>query len=168
MPNILYRQTTAFHSEANGALPPQDAIHGSPAAANWDKEIPWVLLGLCSQIKAVFGTHLVLPNDYLQAEEFSVDQIKNFFSKILDAPVFTLPSKHNSGHQLREEPLGTSCMPPLSECIAPASSHPCSGPMTAPMPSCIAAPAPSPFESGPGTRSSPSAGSSPARTQMLS
>ncbi len=137
------------------------------AAANWDKEIPWVLLGLCSQTKVVFGTCLVLPNDFLKAEEFSVDQIKNFVSKILVAPDFSLPSKHNSGHQLPEEPLGTSCVPPLSGCIAPASSRPCSGPMTAPMPSCIMAPAPSPFEWGPGTRLSPSAGSSLAKTQML-
>jgi hypothetical protein len=31
---------------------------------------------------------LVLPKEFLQAEEFSIDQIPKFVSKILDAPVF--------------------------------------------------------------------------------
>jgi hypothetical protein len=70
------------------------------------QEIPWVLLGLCSQpredtglfpAEVVFGTPLVLPNEFLQAEEFSIDEISKIISKILDAPVFSLPSKHNSG-----------------------------------------------------------------------
>jgi hypothetical protein len=45
----------------------------------------------------------VLPNEFLQNEEFSVDHIINKFSKIIDTPAFSLPSKRNSGHQLPNE-----------------------------------------------------------------
>jgi hypothetical protein len=74
--------------------------------------IPWVLLRLHSQpredtglslAEAVVGTPLVLPNEFLQAEEFSVDQVYKKMFKILDAPVFSLASKHNLGCQLPEE-----------------------------------------------------------------
>ncbi len=86
-------------------------LRAHAAMATGTEEIPWVLLGLRSQLRedtglspaeTVFGTPLVLPNEILQAEEFSVDKISKIFSKILDAPVFSLPSKHNSGRQLPE------------------------------------------------------------------
>jgi hypothetical protein len=76
---------TAYHPEVKGAC----ALHARATAATWAEEIPWVLLGLCSQwredtgfslAEAVFGTPLVLQNEFLQEEEFSIDQIslKNF------------------------------------------------------------------------------------------
>jgi hypothetical protein len=117
MLNILHRQTTAYHPEANGMVERlhrhlKDAICARIAAVTWAKEILWVLLGLHSQpredtglspAEAVFGTPLVLCYEFLQAEEFPVDQIPKKFSKILNAPVFSLPSKHNLGRQLSEE-----------------------------------------------------------------
>jgi hypothetical protein len=63
--------------------------------------------------------------------------------------------------------LGTSCTPLSSGCTAAVSSHPCSSPKMAHMPSCATAPAPSPSKLGPGTRSSLSASFSPAWMQML-
>ncbi len=79
MLNILHRQTTAYHPEANGAferlhLRLKDALCAGTTAATWAEEIPWVLLGL-------FWYPLVLPNEFLQAEEFSIDQISKKFQK---------------------------------------------------------------------------------------
>jgi hypothetical protein len=60
----------------------KDALRARTTANTWAEEIPWVLLVLRSQLRedtglslaeAVFGT-LVLPNEFLQAEKFSVDQ----------------------------------------------------------------------------------------------
>jgi hypothetical protein len=54
------------------------------------EELPWVLLGHCAQLRedaglspaeAVFGTPIVLPNEFLQGEEISVDNISTFFFK---------------------------------------------------------------------------------------
>jgi YbbR domain-containing protein len=42
----------------------------------------------------------VLPNEFLQNEEISVDSINKNFSKTLDVPVPSLP-RHNSSNQLR-------------------------------------------------------------------
>ncbi len=78
----------------------------------WADEIPWVLLSLRAQLRedtrlspaeAVFGTPLVLPNEFLQVDECSVDNVSTDFSKILDAPASPLSSKHNAGRQLPEE-----------------------------------------------------------------
>jgi hypothetical protein len=53
-------------------------------AATWSKELPFVLPSLpaqtreytgLSQAEAVFGTPIVLPNKFLQGDEFSVDEI---------------------------------------------------------------------------------------------
>ncbi len=61
----------------------KDALRARATADTWAEEIPWVLLVLRSQLRedtglslaeAVFGTLLVLPNEFLQAEEFSFDQ----------------------------------------------------------------------------------------------
>jgi hypothetical protein len=77
-------------------------------AATWDEELPFVLLGLrakpsedtgLSLAEAVFGTLIVLPNEFLQRDEFSVDSIVKNFEKTLDAPAFSLP-RHNSSSQL--------------------------------------------------------------------
>ncbi len=90
----------------------KDLLRAGAAAATWTDDIPWVLLGLRSQpredsdlspAEAVYGVPLVLPTEFLQVEEFSGDQISNTFSKIIDTPAFSLPSKHNSGQQRPEE-----------------------------------------------------------------
>ncbi len=52
-------------------------------AATWTKEIPEVRFQLredtgLSPAETVFGTPLVLPNEFVQAEEFSIDQIYIF------------------------------------------------------------------------------------------
>jgi hypothetical protein len=109
----------------------------------WAEEIPWVLLGLQSQpredtglspAEAVYGVPLFLPNEFLKVEEFSLDQIVNKFSKIVDTPAFSLPSKHNSGQQLPDElPVDLLCASLVQICCGTAeSSRPCSGLTTAP------------------------------------
>jgi hypothetical protein len=61
-----------------------DALHSHAAMVTLAKEIPRVLLGLrlqprkdigLSLAEAVFDTPLVLPNEFLQFNEFSIDQI---------------------------------------------------------------------------------------------
>ncbi len=82
----------------------------APAVATGAEEIPWILLSLCSQprkdsgsslAEVVYGTPLVLPIEFLQVEEFSVDQIVKKFSKLIDTSAFfSLPGKHNAGRLL--------------------------------------------------------------------
>jgi hypothetical protein len=111
MLNILHRQTTAYHPEVNSAderLHPhlKNVLRVCTTVATWDEEIPWVLLGLHSQSRedtglslseVVFGALVALPNEFLQAKEFSLDQISEKFPKSL-MPCFFSASKHNSGH----------------------------------------------------------------------
>ncbi len=84
MLSISHRQTTAYHPETNDAEERllqrlKDAMCARAAAATWPDEIPWVFLGLRSQpredtglslAEAVYGVPLVLPNEFLQVEEF--------------------------------------------------------------------------------------------------
>jgi transposase InsO family protein len=94
MLHISHKQTTAYHPESNGAVERlhrrlKDALRTRAAAATWSEELPFVLLGLLVQpredtglspAEAVFGTPIVLPNEFLQNEEMSVDAIIiNFF-----------------------------------------------------------------------------------------
>jgi hypothetical protein len=67
------------------------------AMATWSKVLPFVLLGL--RAEAVFGAPIVLPNEFLQGKEISVDSIIKIFSKTLDVPTFSL-SRHNSSTHL--------------------------------------------------------------------
>jgi hypothetical protein len=99
MLNISHKQTTAYHPESNGA---------HAAAATWFKELPFVLLGLRAQpredtglslAEAVFGAQIVLPNEFLQNDEFSVDTIVNKFVKTLHVSAPSLP-RHNSSTDL--------------------------------------------------------------------
>jgi hypothetical protein len=113
MLNISHQQTTAYHSESNGVVERlhrrlKDVLHTCTAAATWSEELLFVLLGLRTQprednglspAEAVFGAPIVLPDEFLQTEEISVDSIIKTFPKTLDAPASSLP-RHNSGIQL--------------------------------------------------------------------
>jgi hypothetical protein len=81
---------------------------------------------------------------------------------------FLCPASTTSASSCQRSFPGTSSAPTSFGCTAAASSCPCSGPTTAPTPSCATAPSPSPSESGPGTRLFLSADSSPARMRMPS
>jgi hypothetical protein len=67
--------------------------------ATWFEKLPFVLLGLRAQpsedtglspAEAVFGTLIVLPTEFLQNEEISVNSIIKKLSKTLDVPFFLL------------------------------------------------------------------------------
>jgi hypothetical protein len=89
MLSITRGQTAAYHPEVNGAFKRlhhhlKDALHACTAAATWAEEILSVLLGLRCQPREVTGLSLLkqflvfplfLLNEFLQAEEFSADQI---------------------------------------------------------------------------------------------
>jgi hypothetical protein len=85
MLNNMHRQTTAYHPEANSAVEIlKDTLRAHAAAATWVEELPWVLLGLHSQPRedtglspaaAVFGTPIVMLNEFFNGEEFNVDNI---------------------------------------------------------------------------------------------
>jgi hypothetical protein len=89
MINITHCQTTDYHPEANGAVERlhhclKDVLRARSVGATCAAELPWVLLGLCVQpredtgifrAEAVLGTPIVLLNEFLHGEEFSVDNI---------------------------------------------------------------------------------------------
>jgi hypothetical protein len=84
--NILHLQTTPYLSQLGQSK--DCTATSSAAAATWSEELPFVLLGLRAQpredtglspAEAIFGALIVLPNEFLQNEEISVDSIKNFF-----------------------------------------------------------------------------------------
>jgi transposase InsO family protein len=93
MLHISHRQTKAYHPESNGAVKRlhrrlKEVLRACTAAATWSKELPFVLLGLhpqpredtdLSPAEAVFGTPSVLPNEFLQGDEFNVDEIVEKF-----------------------------------------------------------------------------------------
>jgi transposase InsO family protein len=120
MLHISHHQTTAYHPESNSVVERlhrclKDALRARAVAATWSEELPFILLGLRAQprgdtglslAEAVFGTQIVLPNEFLQGDKFSVDEIvkkvKKNFKQTLDAPPFSLP-RHNSSTQLLAE-----------------------------------------------------------------
>ncbi len=65
-----------------------------------------------SPAEAVFGTLIVLPNEFLQNEEISVDAIIQNFSKTLHAAAVSLP-RHNSSAQLPDKLSGNLLSTPL-------------------------------------------------------
>ncbi len=126
MLHISHKQTTAYHPESNGAVfrlhrHLKDTLRARAAAATWSEELPFVLLrrraqpredtGL-SPAEAVFGTPIVLPNEFLQNEEMSVDAIIKKISKTLHVPAVSL-HRHNSSAQLPNELPGNLLSAPL-------------------------------------------------------
>ncbi len=118
MLNISHKQTTAYHPESNGAVERlhrrlKDALRARAAAATWYKELPFVLLGIRAQpredtglspAEAVFGAQIILPNEFLQNDELSVDTIVKKFAKTLHVSASSLP-RHNSSTKLPAELL---------------------------------------------------------------
>jgi hypothetical protein len=115
MLNISHKQSTAYHPELNGAVERlrrlKDALRARAAAATWSEELPFVLLRLRAQpredtglspAEAVFGTQIVLPNEFLQNDELSVDTIVKKFSKTLHVAAPSLP-RHSSSTDLPSE-----------------------------------------------------------------
>ncbi len=129
MLNISHKQTTAYHPESNGAVERlhrhlKDALRARAAAATWSEELPFVLLGLGAQpredtglspAEPVFGAQIVLPNEFLQNDELSVDTIVKKFSKTLHVSAPSLP-RHNSS---TEQPTASraALRPP---CLGPS------------------------------------------------
>jgi hypothetical protein len=126
MLHISHKQTTAYHPESNAAVfrlhrRLKDALRARAAAATWSEELPFVLLRLRAQpredtglspAEAVFGAPIVLPNEFLQNEEMSVDAIIKNFSKTLHVPAVSLP-RHNSSARLLDELPGDLLSAPL-------------------------------------------------------
>ncbi len=79
----------AYHPESDGTVERlhsrlKDALRALAAAATWADELPFVLLGLRAQpredtglspAESVYEAPIVLPNEYLQSDEFAVDSI---------------------------------------------------------------------------------------------
>ncbi len=115
MLNISHKQTTAYHPELNVSVERlhrrlKDALRAR-RRATWSEELPFVLLGLRAQprevtglspAEAVFGAQIVLPNEFLQNDELSVDTIVKKFSKPLHVSAPSLPW-HNSSTELPSE-----------------------------------------------------------------
>jgi hypothetical protein len=168
MLNISHKQTTAYHPESNDAVERlsrrlKDALHAGAAVATWSEELSFVLLGLRAQLRkdtglslaeAVFGAQIVLPNEFLENDELSVDTIVMFLLLLCLGTILapTCPASWQP-----------SCsLPPSSGSVRAAWFHPFSRSTMAPTRFCAAAPAPSPSESGLGTRWSLSAALRPA------
>ncbi len=139
--NISHKQTTAYHPELNGIVERlhshlKDAVRTCSIAATWSEELPFVLLGLRAQpredtglslAEAVFGARIVLPNEFLQNDELSVDTIVKFFYKTLHVSAPSLP-RHNSLHCPAQRAASRAALCP--PCLGP-SGQPSSTPSAA-------------------------------------
>ncbi len=141
MLHISHCQTTAYYPEANGAVKRlhhhlKDAHCAGAASATWSEELSFVLLGLCAQpredtglssAEAVFGTPIVLLNEFLQGDKFSVDEIvkklkENFAcsSFFLAQAQFQYPAAGRAARRAAAHPL---CLVASRQC-RPASPPP--------------------------------------------
>jgi hypothetical protein len=107
-----------------------------------------VLLGLRAQprkdtglspVEAVFGAQIVLPNEFLQHDELSVDTIGKKFAKTLHVSAPSLP-RHNSSTEMPSELPAELLSAPSSGSVGAAWFHPFSRSTTAPTGFCAAAP----------------------------
>jgi hypothetical protein len=154
--HISHRQTTEYYPELNGAVERlhrclKDALHAR-AAATWSEELPFVLLSLHAQpredtglspAEAVFGTPVVLPNEFLKEDEFSVDETVKKNKITLMLLLFPCPGTIPvPSHWLSCQV--SCCAPPSSGCFVAASSCLSTAHTMAPTPSCGGDPGPSP------------------------
>jgi hypothetical protein len=95
-----------------------------------------------SPAKEVFGAQIVLPNEFLQNDELSVDTIVKKMSKTLHVSAPSLP-RHNSSTELPSELPAELLSAPLSGSVGVAWFHLFSHSTTAPTQFCSADPAPS-------------------------
>jgi hypothetical protein len=116
MLNISHKLTIAYHPKSNAAVKRlhrhlKDALCARAAAATWSEELSFVLLGLRAQTRddsglfpaeAVFGAQIILPNEFFQNDELSVDTIVKMFSDTLHVSAPSLP-RHNSSTDLPSE-----------------------------------------------------------------
>jgi hypothetical protein len=159
MLNISHWQTTSYHPESNGAVKRlhcrlKDALCARAAVATWSEELPFVFLGIRAQpredtglspAESLFGTPIVLPNEFLQTVELSVDSIINNVSKTLDGPASSL-LRHNSSVQLPSELPAELLSAPLIWVHRGAWSHLSPRSTMDPTPFSAMAPDPSPSE----------------------
>jgi hypothetical protein len=134
---ISHKQTTAYHPESNGAVKRlhrrlKDTLRACTAAATWSEELPFVLLGLRAQLREdtglypveeVFDAQIVLPNEFLQNDELSVDTIVKKFSKTLHDSAPSLP-RQNSSTDLPGTCQPSCSPPPSSGSVGVAWFHP--------------------------------------------
>ena len=114
--NISHQQTTAYHPQSNGLVERlhwclRDALRAGAAAPDWPAQVPWVLMGIRSTpredssytpAKAVFGTPMVLPGQFLGQPEPS----PAFYDKLQQAMAGFQPVKpvHNIASGARQLP----------------------------------------------------------------
>ncbi|OBQ32716.1 MAG: hypothetical protein AN484_27720, partial [Aphanizomenon flos-aquae WA102] len=106
--DIKHQQPTAYHPEANGQVERlhrrlKDALRARGAAATWAADLPWVLLGLRAQprednnlspAEEVYGSPIVLPNQFLPGQDITSEQFISKMHNILDTKIVPLPSFH--------------------------------------------------------------------------
>jgi hypothetical protein len=170
MLNISHKKTTAYYPESDSAVKRlhrrlKDALRARAAAATWSEEFPYVLLGLGPQpredtglslAEVVFGAQIVLPNEFLQNDESSVDTNVKNLSKTLHDSASSLP-RHNSSTDLSSELPAELLSAPLVW-VRRGGLVPPLQPLYDGLYAVLhRGPAPSPSESGRGTRWLPSA-----------
>jgi transposase InsO family protein len=112
---IVHRMTTAYHPQANGMVERfhrqlKEALRArlAAAAADWETQLPWVMLGIraapkddcgVSAAEAVFGQALVLPGQFLASSSPAVDAGQPSFSEQLKSDLVSfcpLPLRERS------------------------------------------------------------------------
>jgi hypothetical protein len=95
---VSYRTVLVSHCTVYGIVPYGTGSQGEKTACAKRRLASFSL----SLAEAVFGAQIVLPNEFLQNDERSVDTIVNKFSKTLQVSASSLP-RHNSSTDLPSE-----------------------------------------------------------------
>ncbi len=115
MLNILHKQlqhiTLSRTVQSKDCTTASRALRAHAATVTWSEELPFMFLGLRAQLRedtglspaeAVFGAQIVLPNEFLQNDELSVDTIVKIFAKTSHVSAPSLP-RHNFSSELPSE-----------------------------------------------------------------